>query len=476
MTRVSTAVRHRSRGIGLGNPGIPDRLHSRSTTTQVIGNEFVTGPVPSLLGEGSAGGHVVVGTRVPAPATVSVVRVAVVTESFLPQVNGVTNSVLHVIAHLRRRGHEALVLAPGAGPDEVDGVPVIRVPALDLAVVDSLPVGVPTPAVRATLEEYRPDVVHLASPFVLGARAITAARRLRGPDGRRLPDRRRRVRRVVRRRSDRPGRVALDPSAARPRRPDPRPVGLGGRGPRGPRHPPGAPVGPRGGHRPVPATGRARRRRERPPRRCVASWRRGARCSSATSGASRPRSRWSASRRWPTCPASGWSSSGTDPARERLTGLLPGAAFLGFRGGDELATAYAALDAFVHTGPFETFCQAVQEAKAAGLPVLAPDAGGARDLVEPGVTGWLFDTASEQAGSAGLCESVRAWRDDPGLRRRMGHAARASTRGRTWPAVCDELLGHYAELVGTADDSRGAHHLVTRGSAERRPGPVDTAA
>ena len=108
-------------------------------------------------------------------------RVAVVTESFLPQVNGVTNSVLQVIAHLHRQGHEALVLAPGAGPDEVGGTPVIRVPAVDLAVVDSLPVGVPTPVVRATLEEYRPDVVHLASPFVLGARAITAARRLGVP-------------------------------------------------------------------------------------------------------------------------------------------------------------------------------------------------------------------------------------------------------------------------------------------------------
>jgi phosphatidylinositol alpha 1,6-mannosyltransferase len=167
---------------------------------------------------------------------------------------------------------------------------------------------------------------------------------------------------------------------------------------------------------------------------------------------------------------------GDGPARERLTELLPGAAFLGFRGGGDLATAYAALDAFVHTGPFETFCQAVQEAKAAGLPVLAPDAGGVRDLVEPGETGWLFDASSERAGSAVLRERVRAWRDDPGLRRRMGLAARASTRGRTWPAVCDELLGHYVDLVGAADDSRGTHHLVTHGSVARRPGPVDTAA
>jgi phosphatidylinositol alpha 1,6-mannosyltransferase len=149
---------------------------------------------------------------------------------------------------------------------------------------------------------------------------------------------------------------------------------------------------------------------------------------------------------------------GSGPSEDHLRETLPSAAFLGFRGGDELARIYASLDVFVHTGPSETFCQAVQEALASGLPVVAPDAGGPRDLVLPGRTGFLVpphpegaspDDPASVAADADLRAAVQALAD-PEVRARFGLAARHSVLRRTWSTVCDELVGHYAGVIAAA--------------------------
>ncbi|MYV68642.1 glycosyltransferase, partial [Streptomyces sp. SID2131] len=77
------------------------------------------------------------------------------------------------------------------------------------------------------------------------------------------------------------------------------------------------------------------------------------------------------------------------PSGPALCAALPGARFLGRRTGADLARIFASLDVFAHTGPYETFCQTVQEAMASGVPVIAPAAGGPLDLVDHGRTGLL---------------------------------------------------------------------------------------
>jgi phosphatidylinositol alpha 1,6-mannosyltransferase len=109
---------------------------------------------------------------------------------------------------------------------------------------------------------------------------------------------------------------------------------------------------------------------------------------------------------------------------------------------------------FVHTGPSETFCQAVQEALASGVPVVAPDAGGPRDLVLHGRTGFLVPPrpdGADAAATAAADEQLRAavlTLTDPAVRARFAAAARSSVLRRTWSTVCDELLAHYADVVG----------------------------
>jgi phosphatidylinositol alpha 1,6-mannosyltransferase len=123
--------------------------------------------------------------------------------------------------------------------------------------------------------------------------------------------------------------------------------------------------------------------------------------------------------------------------RQKLESLLPSAVFTGQLTGEQLAAAFASMDIFIHPGEHETFCQTIQEAMASGVPVIAPDAGGPRDLVSSGRTGLLLPVADFESR---LSESVDHLIAE---RRRYSAAARRGVLGRTWPAICDELLFHY---------------------------------
>ena len=95
-------------------------------------------------------------------------KIAVVTESFLPTINGVTNSVLRILEFFDAYGHEAIVIAPesNSGPDDYLGFKVKRVPSISMKRL--IPIAIPKRAIRHFIDGFSPDVIHLASPAILG--------------------------------------------------------------------------------------------------------------------------------------------------------------------------------------------------------------------------------------------------------------------------------------------------------------------
>jgi len=104
--------------------------------------------------------------------------VVVVTESFLPSLNGVTNSVLRILDTFRQQGHEAIIIAPTAPTPKHLGFDVIKTASVPLK---QFAIGVPGLWLQSALEDFKPDVIHVASPFVLGGQAIAAAERMGVP-------------------------------------------------------------------------------------------------------------------------------------------------------------------------------------------------------------------------------------------------------------------------------------------------------
>ncbi|MFJ4541786.1 glycosyltransferase family 4 protein [Streptomyces tibetensis] len=365
-------------------------------------------------------------------------RVVIVTESFPPDVNGVAHCALQTARHLVDRGHAPVVVAPapapGNKPDAFAPCPVVHVPSLPLPGYPQVRVALPSRRLAATLVEHRADVVHLASPFVLGVRGMAAAARLGIPAvavyqtdlagyartymGAGEAAAWRRIR-AVHGAAD----LTLAPSSAALH--DLETHGV-----------PRVRLWPRG----------VDTERFRPDRRDEALRRALAPNGELIVGyVGRLAPEKHVELLAGVCGLNGVRVVivGDGPSRPGLEQALPGAVFLGRRTGDDLARVFASFDVFAHTGPFETFCQTVQEAMASGLPVVAPAAGGPLDLVAHGHTGLLVPPHD----AAAVRDAVRSLAADAGLRAGYGAAGRATVEGRTWAAVGDRLLGHYAQVL-----------------------------
>ncbi|GAA0986711.1 GDP-mannose-dependent alpha-mannosyltransferase [Nocardioides aquaticus] len=371
-------------------------------------------------------------------------RVLVVAESFLPQVNGVTNSVRRVLEHLAADGHVAELVAP-TGPPTYAGFPVTHARGAALPFYRDFRLGLESRRrLVAVMQRFRPDVVHVASPAVLGLTAVRAAEELGIPvvavyqtdlvgfaQRYDLAGGVRAMTYLTRRIH---GDVALTLAPSTASRDQLLDLGI-----------------------------------DR-----VALWRRG-----VDSSAFHPVRR-DASLRATLSPQGrplvGYVGRlapekeldllgvldrdprlqlvvvGGGPDEDRLRASLPDTRFLGVLHGDDLGRAYASLDVFVHTGRHETYCQSAQEALASGVPVVAPAQGGPLDVVDHGVDGLLYPPGDAAAMVAHVGELL----DDPLRRRLVGVAARRAVRGRSWAAVNAALVEHYRGVVGAAGEVRTA--------------------
>ncbi len=130
------------------------------------------------------------------------------------------------------------------------------------------------------------------------------------------------------------------------------------------------------------------------------------------------------------------------PALERRIGSF--AQFAGYRQGEDLADHYAASDIFAFSSLTETFGNVVLEAMASGLPVVALRAGGVGETVQSGATGSLVEPSEPPAQFA---SALLRLVEHPEERRRMAQAARDYALSQSWDAIMDALRCRYQSVI-----------------------------
>jgi phosphatidylinositol alpha 1,6-mannosyltransferase len=374
-------------------------------------------------------------------------RVAIVTESFLPSLNGVTNSVLRILDTFRQQGHEAIIISPTAPTPQHLGFKVIRTASVPLL---QFQVGVPGFWLQKAIADFNPDVVHVASPFMLGGQAIAAAERLGIPSvaiyqtaltgyldrynmtlAKPLLDR-------MTATIHAPATLNLAPTQEAASYLN----GLGlervsvwGRGVDLDLYHPNRKFEPEtaelrakfapNGERIVGYVGRLAA--EKQVHRMAELF---------------------------DLPNTRFVIVGDGPERKKLESEFAGkpVVFAGRLSGLELARAYASFDAFVHFGTEETFGQTIQEAQASGLPVVAPESGGPRFLIEDGVSGYLVHPTKKHAYN----KPVKHLLDDQQLHARIAEQARRAVLTKSWEANNAALIEHYRGAMQQVADKRAA--------------------
>jgi glycosyltransferase involved in cell wall biosynthesis len=368
------------------------------------------------------------------------VRIALVTEVWLPSINGVVTRLAATVRELHHLGHEVLIIAPKGGDEKFEGAAVRSVPTVSVPFIyGGKPWGWPMPAVARWLREFQPDVVHVVNPIFLGIAGVTASEVLGLPlvasyhtdvpryaAFYRLGWASRQLWWVVRTLHNR-AQVNLATSGAAQRV-------LRAHGIRAPRlwgpgvdtelfHPRRRPG--------------SRARLGVGPDDVVALY------------VGRLGPEKGLHRLEPLAATPGvhllvvGEGPGEEALRARLTG--PSVTFTGPLHGSDLADAYASADVFVFPSTTETLGLVIFEAMATGVPIVAAETPASREVLSSCPASRLFPAECPELVPKLVEELLKS--TDPSER---VASLRASVGPYTWPVATAGLLGHYQDGIAAA--------------------------
>lgn len=376
-------------------------------------------------------------------------RIALFTETFLPKIDGIVTRLKHTVEHLQRSGDRVLVFCPEGGLREYKGAKIHGVSGIPLPLYPELKLAVPRPTLRKALERFKPDLIHVVNPAVLGVGGIYYAKTMGIPlvasYHTHLPQYLQHYNLgalegllwELLKLAHNQARLNLCTSTAMVQE-----------------------LSDRGIER-------------------VDLWQRGVDTELFQPHLSSHQMRVHLSQGHPNSPLllyvgrvsaekqidrikfvleaipeARLAIVGDGPHREALEAHFEGTAthFVGYLQGVELATAFASADAFIFPSQTETLGLVLLEAMAAGCPVVAAASGGIPDIVTDGVNGYLFDPNDAQ----GLVTATQRLLETSEEREKLRQNARQEAERWGWSAATHQLRDYYQAVLYGQSVARAA--------------------